>query len=125
VRAELEKHRFIQSMSRKGDCWDNAVMESFFHSLKAEHTYFERYLSRAEARSKLFDYIEELSALSISAELPNSPEIAQICLKNRNKLAYCDSRTFNLDILPQLDEGMSRVDLSILAGLNSEPGEAA
>jgi len=45
-------------MSHKGDCWDNGVMESFFHSLKTEHTYFERYQSRAEVRSKLFDYIE-------------------------------------------------------------------
>ena len=58
MRAELERHGFIQSMSRKGDCWDNAVMESFFHTLKTEHTYFERYRSRAEARTKLFDYIE-------------------------------------------------------------------
>lgn len=57
-RAELERNGFIQSMSRKGDCWDNAVMESFFHTMKTEHTYFERYRSRTEARSKLFDYIE-------------------------------------------------------------------
>jgi putative transposase len=58
MREELKRHGFIQSMSRKGDCWDNAVMESFFHTLKTEHTYFERYQSRAEARIKLFDYIE-------------------------------------------------------------------
>ena len=58
MRVELERHGFIQSMSRKGDCWDNAVMESFFHTLKTEHTYFEKYWSRAEARTKLFDYIE-------------------------------------------------------------------
>lgn len=58
MRNELERYGCIQSMSRKGDCWDNAVMESFFHTLKTEHTYFERYQSRAEARRKLFDYIE-------------------------------------------------------------------
>jgi transposase InsO family protein len=58
MRSELKRHACIQSMSRKGDCWDNAVMESFFHTLKTEHTYFEKYRSRAEARSKLFDYIE-------------------------------------------------------------------
>lgn len=58
MRAELKRDGFIQSMSRKGDCRDNAVMESFFHTLKTEHTYFERYRSRAEAGSKLFDYIE-------------------------------------------------------------------
>lgn len=58
MRSELDRNGFIQSMSRKGDCWDNAVMESFFHTLKTEHTYFERYQSRAEAKSKIFDYIE-------------------------------------------------------------------
>ena len=57
-RAELEREGFVQSMSRKGDCWDNAVMESFFHTLKTEHTYFEKYHTRAEARTKIFDYIE-------------------------------------------------------------------
>jgi len=46
------------SMSRKGDCWDNAVMESFFHTLKVECVYQTRYLTREEARRDLFDYIE-------------------------------------------------------------------
>ena len=46
------------SMSRKGNCWDNAPMESFFHSLKTECVGFEDYRSRDEARSSLFDYIE-------------------------------------------------------------------
>jgi transposase InsO family protein len=54
----LEYHGFVQSMSRKGDCWDNAVAESFFHSLKTEHVYFEDYKTRAEATGKIFDYIE-------------------------------------------------------------------
>jgi transposase InsO family protein len=54
----LELHGFIQSMSRKGDCWDNAVAESFFHSLKTEHVYFEDYKTRAEAKDKIFEYIE-------------------------------------------------------------------
>jgi len=54
----LELHGFIQSMSRKGDCWDNAVAESFFHSLKTEHVYFEDYKTRAEATGKIFEYIE-------------------------------------------------------------------
>jgi len=48
----------ICSMSRKGNCWDNAAMESFFHSLKTECVGFEDYKTRAEARSSLFDYIE-------------------------------------------------------------------
>lgn len=46
------------SMSRKGNCWDNAVMESFYHSLKTEWTRFEDYRTRAQARSSIFEYIE-------------------------------------------------------------------
>lgn len=48
----------ICSMSRKGNCWDNAPMESFFHSLKTEWVGFEDYRTRPEARTSLFDYIE-------------------------------------------------------------------
>ena len=40
----VNDHGFVQSMSRKGDCWDNAVAESFFHLLKTELTYHERWL---------------------------------------------------------------------------------
>jgi len=46
------------SMSRKGDVWDNAAMESFFSSLKLERVRARRYRSRDEARADLFDYIE-------------------------------------------------------------------
>lgn len=46
------------SMSKSGDCWDNAAMESFFHSLKTECVYHERYLTREHAKSSIFDYIE-------------------------------------------------------------------
>jgi putative transposase len=46
------------SMSRKGDVWDNAAMESFFSSLKLERISRRRYRSRDEARADLFDYIE-------------------------------------------------------------------
>lgn len=45
-------------MSRKGDCYDNAPMESFFASLKRERVHRRRYWSRAEAREDLRDYIE-------------------------------------------------------------------
>lgn len=48
----------VCSMSRKGNCWDNAPMESFFHSLKTEWVVFEDYITRSEARSSLFSYIE-------------------------------------------------------------------
>ena len=47
-----------QSMSRKGNCWDNAVTESFFGILKNEMVHHERFKTRQEARDKLFDYIE-------------------------------------------------------------------
>jgi putative transposase len=46
------------SMSRKGNCWDNAVMERFFGSLKTERTDDARYLTRAQAKDDVIDYIE-------------------------------------------------------------------
>lgn len=46
------------SMSRKGDCWDNAVAESFFHTLKVELVRGKLYDTRQEARTAIFDYIE-------------------------------------------------------------------
>jgi transposase InsO family protein len=45
-------------MSRKGNCWDNAVVESFFHTLKTELIYSERFNTRNEAKAKVFDWIE-------------------------------------------------------------------
>lgn len=55
----LAHHGIACSMSRKGDCWDNAVVESFFASLKKEHVYTKpRYRTRDEARADLFQYIE-------------------------------------------------------------------
>jgi transposase InsO family protein len=48
----------LASMSRKGDCWDNAPMESFFHTLKTERVHHRRYATRAEARRDLFAYVE-------------------------------------------------------------------
>jgi len=46
------------SMSRKGNCWDNAVAESFFHTLKTELVHHEDYRSRIEAKASIFEYIE-------------------------------------------------------------------
>ena len=54
----LAEHGLICSMSRKGNCWDNAAMESFYHSLKTEWVNFEDYKTRAEARASVFAYIE-------------------------------------------------------------------
>ena len=46
------------SMSRSGDCWDNAAIESFFSSLKIERVRKKNYQTRDEARADVFDYIE-------------------------------------------------------------------
>ena len=54
----LSNHSFIGSMSRKGDCWDNSVAESFFHSMKVELIHDERYATRAFAKESIFEYIE-------------------------------------------------------------------
>ena len=54
----LKKYGIIQSMSRKGDCWDNAVSESFFHSLKTELIYHEDFKTKAQANEMIFEYIE-------------------------------------------------------------------
>jgi len=54
----LSEHGITCSMSRKGDCWDNAVAESFFSTLKAELVYRNDYVSRSQARASIFDYIE-------------------------------------------------------------------
>ena len=54
----LECHGITCSMSRKGNCWDNAVVESFFSTLKKELIHHEDYLTRTEARQSIFEYIE-------------------------------------------------------------------
>ena len=53
----LEGNGFVGSMSRKGDCWDNAVAESFFASLKKERVQWRYYQTRAEAQQDILDYI--------------------------------------------------------------------
>jgi transposase InsO family protein len=57
-RAMLAAHGIECSMSRKGCCWDNAVAESFFHTLKTELVHHEDYRSRGEAKASIFEYIE-------------------------------------------------------------------
>jgi len=57
-RAILKKHHFIQSMSRKGNCWDNAVAESFFHSIKTQMIHHCKFQNVAETEQALFNYIE-------------------------------------------------------------------
>jgi transposase InsO family protein len=56
--ALLKKHAITPSMSRKGDCWDNAVAESFLHTLKVEKINRYRFKTRDEAKREIFRYIE-------------------------------------------------------------------
>ena len=57
-RGLIAQHGLIQSMSRKGNCWDNAPMESFFDTFKTEHAYHEVYQDHDHAREKIFEWIE-------------------------------------------------------------------
>ena len=54
----LDEYGLIPSMSRKGNCWDNACVESFFGTLKRELVYHRHYATRDEARQDIFEYIE-------------------------------------------------------------------
>lgn len=54
----IKQHGIIQSMSRKGNCWDNAVAESFFATIKNELIYQQKFNTREEAKQAIFEYIE-------------------------------------------------------------------
>jgi transposase InsO family protein len=56
--ARLTEYGMTASMSRKGNCWDNAPSESFFNSLKNERVHGSTYATRADAQADLFEYIE-------------------------------------------------------------------
>jgi transposase InsO family protein len=57
-RMDLRMYGMTPSMSRKGDCWDNAPVESFFGTLKTELVHHRKYRTREEARRDIFEYIE-------------------------------------------------------------------
>jgi transposase InsO family protein len=54
----ISAYNLRQSMSRKGNCWDNACVESFFHSMKVEAIQYEPIMTREEMRQTIFEYIE-------------------------------------------------------------------
>lgn len=56
-RTVLKAHGIVRSMSRKADCWDNAVSESFFSTLKQELIYLRAFGTRAEAQTAIFEYV--------------------------------------------------------------------
>jgi putative transposase len=85
-RRRLWRYRMRQSMSRKGNCWDNAVAESFFATLKKELVRNHAFETRGHARSDVFEYIEVFynrrrSHSLLGYETPNGFES---CIKNKN-----------------------------------------
>lgn len=75
---QLTLYCMIVSMSGTGNCYDNAAMESFFHTLKTEHTYFEHYNTREEAKQSIFEYIE----------------MFYNCKRSHSTLGYCSPMVF-------------------------------
>ena len=65
-------------MNSSGNCYDNALMESFFHTLKTELVYFEKYQTRQEARGSVFEYIE----------------VFYNCVRRHSALNYCSPAEF-------------------------------
>ena len=58
IKELLKEHGTTCSMSAKGNCYDNAVVESFFHTLKTELVYQTSYITRQQAKESIFEYIE-------------------------------------------------------------------
>lgn len=54
----LDEYGLIPSMSRTGNCWDNACVESFFGTLKRELIHYRQYHTREEAKQEIFEYLE-------------------------------------------------------------------
>ena len=83
-RTIIKNNKLIGSMSRKGNCWDNAISESFFHTLKVELVHQQKYLTRQEAKSSIFQYIEgyynpKRMHSSIDYKTPNEVECNSKC----------------------------------------------
>jgi putative transposase len=70
----VQQYEIQVSMSRKGDCYDNALMESFFGTLKEECVERQSYQTRAEARNAVFEYIEVFYVRSVQPKLAFTSE---------------------------------------------------
>jgi transposase InsO family protein len=86
-RLVLTRHRLLASMSRKGNCYDNAFIESFWSTLKYELVYHHRFATHAQARTAIFDYIETFynrirmhSALAYLSPIKFESQLNQITL---------------------------------------------
>jgi len=66
---QLKQYQIIPSMSRKGNCWDNAPTERFFRSLKSERIVFCRFISRGAAKAEVLDYISFYNAYRLHSTL--------------------------------------------------------
>ncbi len=85
VRTILGAHKMVQSMSGTGNCYDNAITETFFHTLKTEMIYWEHFETRDEARRKIFEYIEVFynrQRLHSSLGYMTPVEFEQQCITN-------------------------------------------
>ena len=83
----LASYKIRQSMSRKGNCWDNAVAESFFKTLKSELVYHEDYKTIEQAKTAVFEYIETWYNTrrlhsSLNYRTPKEVEIEFMNIKN-------------------------------------------
>ena len=96
----LEGLPVLQSMSRKGNCWDNAIAESFFKTLKTEMVYHRKFETRAQAKLEIFDYIEvwynrKRRHSAIEYLTPIQAEKAMIKIEQKllkmSLLCYCNS----------------------------------
>ena len=114
-RGQLKEYGMVCSMSRKGDCWDNAVAESFWRTLKEELVERTVFLTRAAARNAIFEFIEvfynrcrlhstlgyrspvEFEALNPAAQRSHAPHLARGGV-GRNQLRPGDARAISVDV---------------------------
>lgn len=82
----MQAHDLVSSMSRRGNCYDNAVAESFFHSLKTERIKRKVYASREQARSDIFHYIEIFYNRQRRHSFTNYLSPVQFELQNQNRV---------------------------------------
>ncbi|MEQ1546211.1 IS3 family transposase [Methyloglobulus sp.] len=91
----LKTHKIEQSMSRKGDCREwlplgyNAVAESFFHTLKTELAYHDRYKTREQARRSIFEYIEVFYNRKRRHSANGSMSPANFETYRKSRLTFC------------------------------------
>ena len=68
-RKQLQSYGMTASMSRKGNCWDNAPIERFFRSLKSERLTACRFVTRSEAKNEILDYITYYNSIRLHSTL--------------------------------------------------------